>query len=145
MAYRTGQVSAGRPPQWRVWAPQRVGDFSWLIVPQGWFESNDPFLEPILNFVYGAVVIVEVILLVPTVGPIRLVIHHFRSPGWYVECRFGTSRQRSTDPRIELQTRTRRQAKRVKRVLRRELGNGADFNSPAVQAVIARSKASVRG
>jgi hypothetical protein len=29
------------------------------------------------------------------------------------------------------------------RALRREFGNGADFNSPTVQAIIAHSKASV--
>lgn len=91
MVFRTGHVPAARPPEWRVWPPQRVDDFSWLVVPPSWFDAADPLLDSILNFVYGAVVIVEVILLMPTVGVVRLAIHHFRSPGWYVECRYGNA------------------------------------------------------
>lgn len=145
MAYRTDQVPHSRPPQWQVWSPQRVGKFHWLIIPQTWFDAKDPLLDSILNFVYGAVVIVEVIVLVPTVGLVRLAIHRIRAPGgWYVECRFGTSMDRPTDPRVELQTATRRQAKRLERALEREFRNGADFNSPAIQAAIARSGATVR-
>jgi hypothetical protein len=144
MTYPTSQVPAGRPPEWRVWSPQRLGDFHWLIIPQRWFDSRDPLLDSILNFVYGAVLIVEVVLLVPTAGPIRLIIHHVRSPGWYVECRYGIALERPTDPRVELQTRTKRQAKRVKRALRREFRNGADFNSAAVQAAFARNEAVFR-
>lgn len=144
MAYRADPVPTGRPPHWRVWSPQRVDDFSWLIIPQKWFDARDPLLDSVLNLVYGAVLIVEVILIVPTLGPIRLAVHHFRSPGWYVECRFGSALERPTDPRIELRTRTKRQANRMKRALRREFGNGADFNSSAVQAAVARGNASVR-
>ncbi len=139
MIYRMSRNSPVQSPEWRVWSPQRVGDFRWSIIPENWFQT-----DPLTDTVCGALLIVEFVLIMPTVGLIRLAVHHRRSPGWYVECRYGTVADLPTDPRIRLQTRTKRQAKRLERALEREFRNGADFNSPAIQAVIARSNAAVQ-
>lgn len=144
MTHSTGHVPSGLPPRWQVWSPQRLGDFRWSIIPVNWFESNDPTIDAILSFVLMPLWVVEFILIRPTVGVFRLAIHHARSPGWYVESRYGSSLVRPNDPRVQFQTRTKRQARRLGRVLQRELRNGADFNAPAIQAAIARNKATFR-
>ena len=114
------------------------------MIPRKRLDSRDPTVDAALSFVLVPLLVVEFILLRPTVGLVRLAVHHARSPGWYVECRYGSSLERPADPRVELQTRTKGQVKRLRRALRHEFDQGADFNAPAVQSAIASNQAIFR-
>lgn len=133
-------------PKWIINKPRRVGGFRWSLIPENWFPtsgSEDPITAAWTAIIMVAS-LVEFVLLRPTVGVVRLAIHHSRSPGWYLRVMYTKIIHNGLgDYTVDLQTRTKGEAKRVARVLRRELGRAGnlDFNTPAVQAAIAENRA----
>ncbi|HJP79887.1 MAG TPA: hypothetical protein VJ914_36780 [Pseudonocardiaceae bacterium] len=135
-----GSSTPSAAPQWRVWSLRRAGKkFRWSLLPNRPVNTNNPFAV-----LLGLLVLLEVVFVMPTVGLVRLAVHNIRSPGWYLEARYVTSDGRPNDSRVELQVETKRQAKRLQRMLQHEFGSGADFTSPAVQAAIAHCHATRR-
>lgn len=132
---------------WYVEKPQRVGGFRWALVPDRWFryEPGTVFLYPIWLVWTGIVIVlrmVDYVALAPTVGPIRLAIHHSRSPGWYLRVTRKTAPGMWTTD-LELQTATKTAARQLRGALTQQLRQGADLNTPSVQATITTSQAVV--
>ena len=132
---------------WYVEKPKRVRGFRWALVPDRWFhyEPDSIFLYPVW-LVWTAIVIVlwlvDYVVLVPTIGPIRLAIHHARSPGWYLRVMRATAGGMRT-PELELHTSTKSAARELRSALAQQFRQGADLNTPSVRATIAASHAVV--
>ena len=121
---------------WQVAAPERLDKFRWLTLTH-WISEHDGAWVPFDNLIEGVVLIVEFVLIAPTAGLVRLAIHRSRSRGWRVRARRGNTL-------VEWRTRKKRQARRLTRVLRTELGRGADIGSPVIQAAVAGNEAVYR-
>ncbi|HEX7662439.1 MAG TPA: hypothetical protein VF444_23490 [Pseudonocardiaceae bacterium] len=134
--------------QWHIDKPERIGGFRWSLIPKPWWDSytgagDDP-IEAALLLVLSALWSLEWLLVRPTVGVVRLVIHHRRSPGWYVRVMYtqvvcdGVG-----DYTVDFGTRRKGQAKRVARALRRELRRTKTLNlgGAAIQAAVVANQA----
>jgi hypothetical protein len=127
---------------WYVEKPRRVSGFRWSLIPEGWFPAINAAnpLEVIWAAIGLVAYVLEFFTLMWTVGPIRLAIHHSRSPGWYIAVTYAT-RPGIYQTAVQFQTTTKGRARHLRRVLARELAGGAELNSPNVQSAIAASQA----
>src|SRR5258708_5193402 len=136
------QYSAAPRVTWYVEKPRRIGGFRWSLIPENWFPTDDPgnpFMI-ILTTIGLVLYVLEFFTLMWTVGPIRLAIHHSRSPGWYIAATYAT-RPGVYQTAVQFQTTTKGRARRLRRVLARELAAGPDPNSPNAQSAIPSSQA----
>ncbi|HWE91282.1 MAG TPA: hypothetical protein VG317_17610 [Pseudonocardiaceae bacterium] len=144
MSFQAGGPSDPPKRTWSVDKPKRVGDFHWGLVSSDIIPNdggNDP-ITAVLVAIPLAIWLVDRLLLVPTVGFVRLAIHHSRSPGWYVRVQYTAMLQDGwEDIVIRFQTTNKRRARRLRRALRREFQQGGDLNWPAAQAAIADNRA----
>lgn len=135
--------------EWSVSTPRRVGDFRWGLVRGDWFPDEPEGLLFLLYPLYVAWIaavfalwLIDRIVIVPIVGPIRLAIHHARSPGWYVRVEYPMTTGRGPEKvAADLRVRTKRRAGGLRRTVRQEFDRGGDFLGPVVQAAIAATEA----
>jgi hypothetical protein len=116
-------------------------------MPESWQDpvgGTDP-VDVVLTAIWLVLSLVEFLLVMPTVGMVRLAIHHSRSPGWCLRVMYTKVVYDGIgDYTVDFQTRKKRQAKRVSRAMRRELkraGGNLDFNTPDVQAAVGANSA----
>jgi hypothetical protein len=109
------------------------------------YEPDTILLYPVW-LVWTAIVLVlwlvDHIVLAPTIGPIRLAIHHSRSPGWYLRVRRTTApRSNMRTVELELQASTKASARQLRGALTQESRQGVDLNTPSIRATIATNHA----
>lgn len=134
--------------KWRVDKHRRISGFRWLLVPKevrpdlGLLSGGNDAFDIIVTLLILVPFLVDLVILAPTLGLVRLVRSHRRAPGWYVRVRYTVP---ATDGRydftVNYRTVTRRPAKRLRKAIRRELRRDADLNSPAVQTAVVANQA----